>query len=389
MVVFRCVARLKWALVLAGMLAAGCAPAGGGRGGQGAAPGAASAAVPAMAAPASGQASTQAPAPAPAPGPARDTITLAVVGDIMLARGVGSAIARHGTAYPFAATAGRLRAADYTFANLESPLGVRGTPIPKKGIWFRARPEAVEGLRFAGIDGVTVANNHILDYDVDNFLETLSILRKNGLGIAGGGEDLAAARRPLVAEVYGVKVAFLGYSQFADIFWDWNDQRPFAATATRPGVAPIREDALAEDIARARKDADVVAVAYHWGEEYVNAPGEEQKRLARRTIDLGADLVLGFHPHAVQGVERYKGGLIAYSLGNFVMDQKRPVTMESMILEVRLSKNGVEGYQVVPVMITDAQPRVLDGEAARQLMDKIERISAGLGPQPGPAQGGP
>ncbi|BDG60206.1 capsular polysaccharide biosynthesis protein [Caldinitratiruptor microaerophilus] len=330
---------------------------------------------------------TAAGAAPPLPPPRREG-TLAVVGDIMLARGVATAIARHGIEYPFAAVAGRLRAADYAFANLESPLGVKGKPIPGKGIWFRARPETVAGLRFAGIDGLTLANNHILDYDTENFLETLAILRENGLGVAGAGEDLETARRPLIAEAGGVRVAFLGYSQFADLFWDWHYRRPFAATDSRPGVAPIREDTLAQDIARAREQADVVAVAYHWGDEYVNYPGAEQRRLAHRTIDLGADLVLGFHPHAVQGVERYRKGLIAYSLGNFVMDQKRPVTRESMILEIRLTPEGVDAYQVVPVMIEDAQPRILDGDAARNLLEKIERISAPLRDDGAPAKSG-
>lgn len=315
----------------------------------------------------------------PAPVVENGPVTLAVIGDVMLARGVGTAIEQNGLDYPFALTAERLLSADIVFANLESPLGVKGEPLPRKGIWFRARPETVACLKQAGIDAVTLANNHILDYDTDNFLETLEILEGAGIAYTGGGRDPAEARRPLVLEAGGVRVAFLGYSQFADIFWDWNYRRSFLATDDLPGVAPIREDYLAEDIARAADEADVVAVAYHWGDEYVNHPNEEQVRLAHRTIDLGADLVLGFHPHALQGIERYKDGLIAYSLGNFVMDQVRPVTTESMILEVELTPEGLVDYQVVPVRIERGQPRILKGEEARSLLDKIERISAGLG----------
>lgn len=328
-------------------------------------------AVPAIAAPAGVDSTLEQP-----PAPAAATVTLAVVGDVILARGVGTAIARHGVEYPFAAVAERLRAADYAFANLESPVGEGGRPIPGKGIWFRARPETVAGLVYAGIDGVSLANNHTLDYDTENFLETLTILREKGVGFAGGGEDLAAARRPLIADVGGVRVAFLAYSQFADLFWDRNYRRSFAATDDRPGVAAIRDDWLAEDIARAREVADVVAVYYHWGEEYVNHPTDEQRRLARLTVDLGADLVLGAHPHALQGIERYRDGLIAYSLGNFVFDQTRPVTKESMILEIQLTKDGVAGYNVVPVWIEDAQPRILEGDAAERLMEKIKGFSA-------------
>ncbi len=371
---------LPWGLAVVGLSLGGCTP-------TAAVPGQAARGLPAgvrdRLESSQGQppASVAPPAAAPAQ---REAVTLAVVGDIMLARGVDAAMRKHGVFHPFARVAGRLRAADYAFANLESPLGVAGRPVPGKGIWFRARPEAVAGLVYAGIDGVTVANNHILDYDAVNFLETLAILRRSRIGVAGGGEDLAAARRPLLADVGGVRVAFLGYSQFADIYWDRRYPRSFAATQERPGVAPAREELVAEDVYRARRQADVVIVAYHWGDEYVNHPNEAQRRLARRTVELGADVVLGFHPHAVQGIRWASGpggrrALIAYSLGNFVMDQRRPVTRESMILELTLSRRGVLGYNVVPVLIEASQPRILDGEEARPLLDKIRRISTDLG----------
>lgn len=105
--------------------------------------------------------------------PARREATLVAAGDVMLARGVANRIREEGCGYPFAATAGILSDADIALANLESPLGVRGRPIPNKLIWFRAAPESIECLEKAGLDLVTVANNHILDYDTENFLETL------------------------------------------------------------------------------------------------------------------------------------------------------------------------------------------------------------------------
>lgn len=300
---------------------------------------------------------------------------LAVVGDIMLARGVGSTIAAHGVNYPFAAVAERLRLADYTFANLEAPFGTRGHPIPGKQIWFRADPASLSGMVNAGIDGVTLANNHILDYDTENFLETLDLLEEYGIDYVGGGRDLKEARNPLIVSVNGMTIAFLAYSEFADIFWDWNYPRSFAATPEIPGVAPIREETLGEDIERARALADLVIVAYHWGDENVNVPNAEQVRLGRKTIDLGAGIVLGFHPHALQGIEAYNGGLIAYSLGNFVMDQKKAIQRESMILELTLTPQGVMEYEVIPVMIENNQPRILDGEQADWLLAKIEQIS--------------
>lgn len=305
-----------------------------------------------------------------------DWVSLSVVGDIMLARGVARAMRENGTLYPIERVRDHLAAADLAFANLESPIGLKGRPLPGKQIWFRAEPQAVEVLQAAGLDGVTVANNHILDYDEENFLETLDLLAEAGIPWTGGGRNLAEARRPLVLEARGVRIAFLGYSEFADLFFDWDYPRSFAATEDRPGVAGIREDWLAEDIRAAREVADVVAVALHWGVEFSNYPTEEQRRLARYIVDQGADLVLGSHPHAIQGFEVYNGGFIAYSLGNFIMDrQDTDLARESMILDFLIGPDGVKQVAVHPVWIQAEQPYLLEGAEAASLREKMREIS--------------
>jgi len=305
-----------------------------------------------------------------------DWIRLSVAGDFMLARGVARAIRENGTLYPIEKVRDHLSSADLAFANLESPIGVTGRPLPGKQIWFRADPAAIEVLKAAGLDGVTVANNHILDYDEENFLETLDILAEAGIPWTGGGRNLEEARRPLVLEAKGVRVAFLGYSEFADLFFDWDYPRSFAATEDRPGVPAIREDWLAEDIGAAREMADVVAVALHWGVEFVNYPTEEQQRLARFMVDQGADLVLGYHPHAIQGFELYNGGFIAYSLGNFIMDrQDTYLARESMILDFLIGPDGVKQVEVHPVWIHAEQPYIMQGQEAAGLRQKMQEIS--------------
>lgn len=315
---------------------------------------------------------------------AAPSATLAVVGDLQLARGLETMMARHGLSYPLERVAKRLSAAGLTIANLESPLGRTGKPLPGKGIWFRARPEAAAVVTQGGFDAVTVANNHILDYDTENFLETLDLLRAIGVRAVGGGAELAAARRPVLLEARGIRVALLGYSQFADILFSYAHPRPFAATESRPGVAPLQTDLVATDIASARKQADVVAVLVHWGDEYQNLPNRQQVEWAHAFVDAGADLVLGFHPHAIQGFEAYGRGLIAYSLGNFVMDQWEPVTTESMLLEIALTR-GRDGQvrvgpaRVTPVGIRDFRPYFLTGPARERLWEKMRGISTPLG----------
>ncbi len=312
------------------------------------------------------------------------TVSLTVVGDIMLSRGVGTYIKRFGVDYPISLVASRTSSSDITFANLESPIGVTGRPLPGKLIWFRAEPQAVECLARAGIDAVTLANNHTLDFDSENLLETIGILDSKGIAHTGAGRNLAEARKPAVIERNGVRLAFLGYNEFANpsLFWNTRYPRTLMATPSEPGTAPIDMGMIREDIAAAHKVADVVAVSYHWGQEYTNFPlpyfGRDLKEIARQTIDLGADMVLGFHPHAIQGVEIYNGKPIAYSLGNFVMDQKRPITCESMIIRFDVSRDGVEFMEITPAIIEEGRPRPLEGEEARPLMSKIRSISSRL-----------
>lgn len=309
-------------------------------------------------------------------------VSICVVGDLMFSRGTASAMRRNGILYPVEKVASLLSAADVTIGNLESPLGSSGKPIPGKLIWFRAPPDAVEALKFAGIDAVTLANNHILDYDTPCLMETISILDAAGIRHAGAGANIDEARKPAIVERKGFRIALLGYSEFAtnDLFWSTKYPRTFLATASQAGTAPIDDDMLREDIERAREQADLVFVAFHWGQEYTNYPKPYFKRdlreIARAAVDAGADVVLGFHPHAVQGFELYKGRLIAYSLGNFVMDQRSPITRESMMLLIYARKGeGILWFKVVPVEIRDCQPVVLTGTDAEKLMDKIQEIS--------------
>ena len=174
----------------------------------------------------------------------------------------------------------------------------------------------------------------------------------------------------------GVKIAFLGYSQFADLFFDWGYPRSFSATETLAGVPRIQDDWLAEDIKAARALAPVVAVAYHWGDEFQNYPNEEQQRIARLSVDLGADLVLGYHPHAIQGFEFYKGKFIAYSTGNFIMDrQDTDLARESMILDFTVAPTGVKSVSVLPVWIKAEQPYIMTGAEGARLVQKMRKIS--------------
>ena len=160
----------------------------------------------------------------------------------------------------------------------------------------------------------------------------------------GGGKTLSEARKPVIIERNGVKVAFLAYSQFAP-------QNPGLGV---PAMAPLNPSYIKEDIAEAKKQASVVIVSLHWGTEYETSASEEQKFIARQIIDHGALLVIGHHPHVIQEVEEYGGGLIAYSLGNFIFDQNfSEDTGKGMMLNVTVQNNKIKNYVPTTVRFTD------------------------------------
>lgn len=235
---------------------------------------------------------------------------LAVVfaGDIMLDGGPGHAV--EGGGDPFAACLPLLLDGDFTIGNLECVLGDEGRQVLKP-YTFRAAKDAARVLAPV-FSAVSVANNHALDFGPEGLVGMLAELRAIGVRQVGGGDTLVEARRPLVLEKGGLRVAILAANGFR--------REESAATADRAGVAPLEEDALLADIAAARREADVVIPFVHWGPELAPQPDAADRRLARRMVDAGAGAVIGCHPHVTQTVDVHHGAPIIYSLGNFVFD---------------------------------------------------------------------
>jgi len=277
--------------------------------------------------------------------PEKDHITLLLTGDIMLDRGVEFYIAQHGDwRFPFLKIAKTLRDADLVFGNLESVISDKGENLGS--IYsFRASPNAIDGLAFAGFDVLSVANNHSLDYGIEAFLDSLQYLKKANITPAGGGSNREDARAPVIKEIQGTKIGFLGYTNLGSPAWQ--------AAEHTPGIAWADEDTLAEfqkDIRKAKNIADILIISLHFGEEYQKEPSLTQQVLSKAAIDAGADMVVGHHPHVAQPVEQYKDGWIAWSLGNFVFDQGfSKETMEGMLLKVKVNKKGINA--VTPIKV--------------------------------------
>jgi poly-gamma-glutamate capsule biosynthesis protein CapA/YwtB (metallophosphatase superfamily) len=274
--------------------------------------------------------------------PAAQTVSVVMVGDLMLDGAPGDWMRRGHD--PFAKVAHWLRQADVRLGNLECVVARSGSPEPNKPNVFRAHPRSLLYLR-RHFDAVGLANNHSGDYGAVAFREMLARLSQAGLGYYGGGHDLAQAHTPWVVERHGLRIAFLGYNEF--------QPRSFEADHDRPGVAWSEDAQVVHDIRQARSQwkADLVIPVMHWGWEEPRA-NARQRELARRMIDAGADAVVGGHPHQVQDIETYQGKPIFYSLGNFVFDGfTLPENRRGWLLRLELDRQGVRDWQVHTVQI--------------------------------------
>jgi poly-gamma-glutamate synthesis protein (capsule biosynthesis protein) len=296
--------------------------------------------------------------------------TLLFVGDVMLSRGVGAKMKAEGDwTYPFQKIAATLAAADLTFGNLECPVSDVGRD--RYHLYsFRADPGAIEGLKHAGFDVMSVANNHIYDWGAPALLDTLRRLREAGIMPVGAGANDLEAHYPQLLNCTGLKLAFLAYVNIAP--------ETAIAAPDRPGVAWLEPDRVLADIRFARPLADLVVVALHWGNEYVTRPQPNQVELAHQMIDAGADLVVGSHAHVVQPVEEYRGRWIAYSLGNFVFDQKGPGTRRGAMLKVKLVDKQITEVTSVPITIDGAFQAIITPpeELAREALRASQRSKA-------------
>lgn len=306
-------------------------------------------------------------APASAP-KIRRRFSMIAAGDVMLDRNVGQAIAVNGAKSILKDVAAMTNDADISFANLECPLSAVGPHRPNDCI-FRASPEAVQVLRHGGFDIVSLANNHTLDAGKAGLLQTLDILEKHSISYCGANREgrgdeltiLEVGERP-------VRVGFLAATDLSFAHGSYNK-----VNADRSN--------LRAQIQAARSQCDILCVSLHWGDEYQSLPSPRQRNTAYAAIRAGADVILGHHPHVLQGVEIYQNKPIFYSLGNFVFDQREGERMESAIFRLEYSEGW--GWQIMakPIWIAPKRWGPVFPEAARRekILARLQRISAPLG----------
>ena len=286
--------------------------------------------------------------------------TIVATGDVIPGRRVDQQIRLRGNdfAYPLSGTADILRQADLTVINLEAPL-IEGCPPQEEGLTFCGQPGFAGALADAGVDVATLENNHIGNFGQEGIDATEDLLTVEGIAWAD-------AFTPAVHEVRGLRFAFVAFNGVGGSF---------------------DRELIQRQIAAVREQADVVVAAFHWGAEYVAipqaAPGiaaDNPVEIAHLAADVGADLIIGNHPHWVQAVEVYKGKLIAYAHGNFILDQmwSRETTIGVIGRYTFYETKLVDADFLSVVIENSARPRPLEGAEAQAVLDGMRQASVSL-----------
>ncbi len=308
---------------------------------------------------------------APTPRPeSTDTITLLFGGDIMLGRTVQTKIEQKGIDWPLQSLTSTLTSADITAANLEGPALTDAPQTQPDSLVLRAYPPALKGLQNAGIDIVSLANNHIPDMGIAGVKETTGTLDGLGIAHAGAGISEMDAAQPVIVERRGMKVGFLSYTYGVN----YDSKGVYYNVAT-----PERVSA---DVKALIPQADAVVVFCHCGVEYHPLPNQMQQDVAHAAIDAGASLFIGHHPHVPEPFEQYKNGLIVYSLGNLVFDQQPGQNRDhSALAQVTLTGNKPTKLQLLPYHIYDlSQPRFITDPTEKQAVWDLFKLPSGQWP---------
>ncbi len=291
------------------------------------------------------------------------------LGDVIQGRTVHKQMAAAGDfQLPFRKVAPFTTAADLTLADNECNYSdTLPNPVDRDPLTFSfiTKTAAVDGLKLAGVKGVSLANNHSMNTGRQGLLDTIDALDARGIIHTGAGKDLATAREPAIFIVKGVRIALLGYNGVTGHYE--------GAEQGVAGTVPLDMDLVTDDMAKAKQRADVVIPWFHWGVEYTAVPTFEQVRFARAAIDMGAAIVIGSHPHWVQATETYKGKQIIYSLGNFVFDQEwSSETKQGSMAELIFRGAAVVGVRLIPVLITNfSTPHIATPAEAAPIFARI------------------
>ena len=273
---------------------------------------------------------------------------------------------------------------DLQILNLETAITDRGAAQPKE--WtFRAPAEALDALAAAGVDAVSMANNHGLDFGSQGLEDSLAVRDHAPLAVIGIGRDATDAYQPYRARVNGQRIAVIAATQVLDeeLVYAWTAADATAGRPARAGVASAKEvGRLTDAVARARAEADTVVVLLHWGQERTECPTARQQDLAPALLAAGADIVVGSHAHRLLGAGRMGDGFVAYGLGNFIWFNEQGPNGDTGALLVTATGRHIDGYQWRPARIRNGVPTALEGPPADAAWARWEGLRACTGLAP-------
>jgi poly-gamma-glutamate synthesis protein (capsule biosynthesis protein) len=308
---------------------------------------------------------------------AQDGISLAVVGEMTFTREMEPLLEDKGADLPFEGVRGILTGSDVAVGFLNSPITTRGEPEPDVRIPFRAPISVARGMANGGLKLVSLATPHITDYGPEGLKETIEALDWYLVKTVGAGMNLEEARRPVILELKGVKVAFLAYlrgDQFTAKYADLDT----------PGPCPLAPEMLEEEIPKAKGMADLVIVMVHWGVSgRSDGVSEKQRFWAKMMTDLGADAVIGQESHRLYGLELMNGKPVIYSLADFIFGLYDKLHATTVLPVLTFSGGKAKEVKLIPILVDDPEtrcsPRKLSGEEAREALEKYRKLCEDLG----------
>lgn len=315
---------------------------------------------------------------------ASKNIQFAFMGDIMLGGEFLTFAERHGIDIlaPFKLIDPYLREADIVFGNLEGPIFQGSERREGVTTLLSNHPSLLNYLKQLRLCVMNLGNNHIMDYAPEGIYETMSYLNRKGIYMIGAGKDSDEAERELTVEINGMSVGFLSYTS------DEDHIRSVIASMDKPGCASfLNTEKVVKKVRELKKSVDLVCVSMHWGDEYFSYPNPKQVKIARSLVDAGATYIIGHHPHVIQGIERYNGGLIMYSLGNLFFPDvrtisgrfqwRKPITREFVVVKSKADETGTMSTELVGGRVDqDHVITPIEIESQRYFAAKVSKLSA-------------
>jgi len=305
-----------------------------------------------------------------------EELVLSFVGDIMFDKTVAGFIESKGGDYTFQGYEKYFKGSDIVFGNLETSVSYRGQPIQGKNYTFRSSPEVVPFLKKNNITALSIANNHVLDYGLAAFSDTMKVMKENGISYGGGGSNKKEALEGVVIEKKGIKIGFIAFTRVTPSV-DWY------AGAKKPGIIgayKVHEAEVLKAVKDLKSRCNIMVVSLHWGKEGSAVVRNKDIELAHKLVDSGADVIMGHHPHVVQSLELYKDKLIIYSLGNFIFTTSySELNNKTIMVTARYDKSGkLKVVEAVPGIIKWGRPVPMEPAEGKEFIDYLNKMNINI-----------